>query len=536
LAVPREGPTLGTLRLTERNLMSNVQDPDPLPPPPEHLVFQHQHLVVEETFEDQMRQAFKTAPWIGVSALIHLAVFLILLQFDYGTKVESDPVGIQATMQPEDVEVLEPPPEPPPPEKPEEEVEEQTDDPVVSDETEVDQTSEMDDRAPVDAPFEGRGTNDVIGVGGGAGGFGGGKYGRRGSAKGGGRASQKAVELGLEWLKNHQDPGGFWDCDGFQTQCKTNQCDGKGQALNDVGCTGLALLAFLGAGNTMTTGRYKKVVQSGLKYLQSVQDPEDGCIGQKAGQHFMYGHALATLAMIEGFYLSRQPMLKSPAQKALDFISRARNPYKAWRYMYPPDGDNDVSVSGWMLFALFAGKDAGLSADDNAIKDGMTFIEEMTDPSSFRTGYHEKGSLSAREPEDMDKWPAEQTEAMTAVASLVRVFNHEDPDTSEPLKKATALIMAKLPKWDEAAGSIDYYYWYYGSYAMFQIGSRSWDNWSRAMENTVVSHQRTSGDETGSWDPQLDPWGDNGGRVYSTAINTLCLEVYYRYDKIMGAR
>jgi len=514
--------------------MTDVQHPAPLPPPPDHLVFQHQHLAVEETFEDQLRSAFKSAPWIGISALIHIAIIAILWQFDLGPKTNADEVAIQASLAPEDVEVLETPPEPPP-EEPEKEIEEQIDDPVVTDETEVVDEIESDSRSPLDAPFEGRGTNDVIGVGGGAGGFGGGKYGRRGG-KGGGRASQKAVELGLEWLKNHQDPQGFWDCDGFQSQCKTNQCDGKGNALHDVGCTGLALLAFLGAGNTTTTGRYKKVVLSGLKYLQSVQDSEDGFIGQKTGQHFMYGHSLATLALIEGYYLSRQPILKNPAQKALDFISRSRNPYKAWRYAYPADGDNDVSVSGWMLFCLFAGKDAGLTVDESAIKDGMAYIEEMTDPATFRTGYHEKGSLSAREPEDMDKWPAEQTEAMTAVACLVRVFNQEDPANSQTLKGGTNLIMAKLPKWDEAAGSVDYYYWYYGSYAMFQIGGRSWDNWSRAMENTVVSHQRTSGDELGSWDPQVDPWGDNGGRVYATAINTLCLEVYYRYDKIMGSR
>jgi hypothetical protein len=32
----------------------------------------------------------------------------------------------------------------------------------------------------------------------------------------------------------------------------------------------------------------------------------------------------------------------------------------------------------------------------------------------------------------------------------------------------------------------------------------------------------------GSWDP--DPlWGGYGGRVYSTAVGALCLEVYYRY-------
>ena len=31
----------------------------------------------------------------------------------------------------------------------------------------------------------------------------------------------------------------------------------------------------------------------------------------------------------------------------------------------------------------------------------------------------------------------------------------------------------------------------------------------------------------GSWDPS-GPWGRYGGRLYSTAISTLTLEVYYR--------
>ncbi|MBK9976081.1 MAG: hypothetical protein IPP14_15010 [Planctomycetes bacterium] len=38
-------------------------------------------------------------------------------------------------------------------------------------------------------------------------------------------------------------------------------------------------------------------------------------------------------------------------------------------------------------------------------------------------------------------------------------------------------------------------------------------------------------DEHGSWD-SVDAWGSAGGRVYSTAINCLTLEVYYRYQKL----
>jgi hypothetical protein len=39
----------------------------------------------------------------------------------------------------------------------------------------------------------------------------------------------------------------------------------------------------------------------------------------------------------------------------------------------------------------------------------------------------------------------------------------------------------------------------------------------------------------GSWDP-VGAWGRDGGRVYSTALCALILEVYYRYNNVPGAR
>jgi hypothetical protein len=89
------------------------------------------------------------------------------------------------------------------------------------------------------------------------------------------------------------------------------------------------------------------------------------------------------------------------------------------------------------------------------------------------------------------------------------------------------------PDWNPDSGSIDMYYWYWGSLALFQVGGTHWRKWNDAMVGTVVKHQHAagSGSRTGSWDP-IDPWGPDGGRVYSTALMTMCLEVYYRYDRV----
>ena len=82
------------------------------------------------------------------------------------------------------------------------------------------------------------------------------------------------------------------------------------------------------------------------------------------------------------------------------------------------------------------------------------------------------------------------------------------------------------------------YYWYYGTYALFQMGAQKpeyWKRWEEALVPTLLESQRADGDARGSWDP-VGPWGHSGGRVYSTALMTLCLEVHFRYGRLLGGR
>ncbi len=53
-------------------------------------------------------------------------------------------------------------------------------------------------------------------------------------------------------------------------------------------------------------------------------------------------------------------------------------------------------------------------------------------------------------------------------------------------------------------------------------------DWNAAVRDVLVAEQVTKGSNIGSWDPK-GPWGPYGGRVYSTAMAALCLEVYARY-------
>ena len=142
----------------------------------------------------------------------------------------------------------------------------------------------------------------------------------------------------------------------------------------------------------------------------------------------------------------------------------------------------------------------------------------------------------ARTTEMMERFPAEQSEALTGAGVLTRIFSGEDPRKSEMIRKGADLMAKKPPRWDVDAGTNDFYYWYYATLAMFQVGGDHWKRWKGHMETAIIKNQRTEAgrDERGSWDP-VDPWSAEGGRIYSTALNCLSLEVYYRYGRVFGA-
>jgi len=516
-------------------------------------------------FNEQLYKALRGRPWWMISIAVHvlLVVMSSMMQTDGAVTPAPAPVQI-GSMGPADA----PPDELKPPEADDTDQVHLEDvhakEPTIKD-AEPSDHNETDNDMPYeesfgggglsDAPFEGPANNGLIGIGGSSGGAFKGRGGHRNLRVGnrGGTKTEDALDHALRWLAAHQSPEGGWEAEGFGRWCDGKPAagpgpDGKGKAQYDVGVTGLALLAFLGAGYTnRSEGPFGKVVANGLRWLKSVQDAE-GCFGHRATGHFVYNHATAALAMVEAYGMTGSAIYRGPAQKALDFIAVSRNAYAAWRYGVKP-GNNDTSVTGWMMMALKSaklidaadvkgGKPPSLMIDEDAFEGIKTWIDRMTDPESGRVGYDVRGTGPARPTELVDRFPQEKSESMTAVGVLARVFLGENPKTSKAIQDGAALCAKALPTWNPNDGSIDMYYWYYGTLAVYQVGGEPWKKWDAAIRTAMVDRQRLDGDYCmykGSWDP-LDPWADDGGRVYSTAVLAMCLEVYYRYPQVAGAK
>ncbi len=115
---------------------------------------------------------------------------------------------------------------------------------------------------------------------------------------------------------------------------------------------------------------------------------------------------------------------------------------------------------------------------------------------------------------------------MTCAAMMVRQFSGMGVK-SHLLIKGAELTKQNPPSWKKKNS----YYWYYATYAMHNMGGeyRIW--WNRRVRDVILDNQTKQGEHAGSWDPKDDNHGTTGGRVYTTALCALCLEVYYRYSE-----
>jgi prenyltransferase beta subunit len=332
---------------------------------------------------------------------------------------------------------------------------------------------------------------------------------------GGNEQSERAVEASLRWLASVQNRNGSWDAKAFgagQVKLDENGVDRDYAGRDaDSGVTALSILAFLGAGYTHEEGQYADNVDRALRWLIS-QQRQDGNFGFGAG-HFamMYCHGIATYAVAEAYGMQNDPtsntMLREPLIRAVRYILDNQNPDGGWRYI--KGQKSDVSMFGWQLMALKSAEIAGVAIPREAKSKMVGFLRQRS------LGEH--GGLAAyREDES-------PTSSMTAEALFCKQMLGMRRDNSAS-QEAAEYILSRLPKRSE----FNEYYWYYGTVAMYQYGGVGWQSWNEAVRDILISEQQTAGQFVGSWEP-ISPWAKYGGRIYATALSTLCLEVYYRF-------
>ena len=335
---------------------------------------------------------------------------------------------------------------------------------------------------------------------------------------GGTPETEEAVRRALVWFTRHQSKDGHWDIDEFMKNYKAagRRADGRGNRRDqDVGVTALAALAFVGAGHTHVAARgadgpteHADIVRKAIDWLLAGQK-EDGDL-RRTGQ--MYDHCLATMVLCESYSMTGDERLVEPVRRAVDFTLKAQNPNEGWRYS--PRSDNDTSVLGWALMALKSAEIAGFAVPPKAYRGAAHWLDRV------RTGTH-KGLYEyqpGRKP----------SPAMTAEGLFSEMLIEYDP-ASPRTAESIAYLLKHEPRYvPQDRERTNFYYWYYATLALHQLGGEEWEKWNAMVREALVTSQRDDGPCAGSWDPRIR-WGEYGGRVYATAMATLTLEVYYRY-------
>lgn len=341
---------------------------------------------------------------------------------------------------------------------------------------------------------------------------------------GGSEASESAVERGLAWLAAHQFEDGGWRFDLRACPNCGGQCKNSGVVESTTASTGMALLCFLGAGYTQDEGPYQEVVAAGLYYLVDKMlitsmggDLRDNSLldelvdGQpqfrKSGD--MYCHGIATLALCEAYAMTRDKSLAEPAQEAVNFIVYAQHEKGGWRY--EPKQPGDTTVSGWQVTALKSALLAKLEVPRSVWYRASDYFDGVQDDRGATYGY-----------QSPDK-NRHSTSVVGLFSRMILGWPHNHP----PLAKGMARIAKQYPNRNHM------YFNYYATQALFHTGGPGWERWNPRMREYLVNLQSSEGHESGSW--YIDEnWSDRGGRLYSTALAILTLEVYYRYMPMYG--
>jgi len=332
---------------------------------------------------------------------------------------------------------------------------------------------------------------------------------------GGTAGSERAVFRALKWFDRHQFSDGGWSLDHRLGPCQ-GRCPNPGlSAPSRNAATALALLPFLGAGDTHQEGEYRKTVEAGLSYLVHSMKVRNntGSFHEAGGS--MYSHGLASIALCEAYAMTRDKRLVGPAQLAINFIVAAQDPIGGgWRYM--PRQPGDTSVLGWQIMALKSGHMAYLRIPPITVQHASRFLDSVQ-----REGGAFYGYVDAQRKRQF---------STTAVGLLCRMYlgwRHDQP----ALKQGVQWLAMHGPSTD------DLYANYYATQVLFQYTEGTgpvWNRWNKQLRDQLIESQETEGHAKGSWYWPSGLSNEAGGRLFCTSLATMILEIYYRYMPIYG--
>jgi len=327
---------------------------------------------------------------------------------------------------------------------------------------------------------------------------------------GGSAEAAYAVEAALIWLADHQEPDGKW-------------------GEHYTGCTGLALLAFLGAGYTHQNGKFKDTILKGIQWLRIQQNVEGIFETTPSNQISAYGQVIAAYALVEAYGLTQDSSLEPLARKAIQEQLQRQVPGKGWRYS--PRLESDISLTGWSVMALKAAQLAGIEIHGKGFSGALNYINDISTRVRLKEAYRDlKVSFTywvGKGIKDFGyaSYSGKRTDTAGMISGLCRILMGQSRAVPYNVGVAKYLLFKHKNLEDEAF----FYYVYFGSHFMFQMGGPYWTTWNERLHKYFLRKQHLRNDIMFGKFKQQGPHSKIGGTLYITVMGALALETYYRY-------
>ncbi len=354
---------------------------------------------------------------------------------------------------------------------------------------------------------------------------------KNGLRHGGGNDTEATVTKALTYLKQKQNQDGSW---------------GESGSENQAALTGLAMLAFLGHGETPDSKEYGTTIQKGLQRLV-VFSSETGIEKSDRG----FGHAILTYALAEAAGMVASGELTAAMDKRVEFLIKHQNKFGSFYYNYdntPVTADKevgsgmlkkgiiagepqcDLSFAGWNIQALKAAWSAG-SEVPGLYEALRKSIDALNDVHQANGGGFSFGINGGKYGADPEVTPV----GIYCLQTLGENGSKAVENGLKWLRKHKDGIQL-LPAWNSNQ-RFPLYVWYYQTLMLYQQGNGSgnlWNAWNRSLKKMLLENQQ----QNGSWqlsrkhdDEEIKFKQEEDYSLYCTAFCAMTMEVYYRYGQ-----
>jgi hypothetical protein len=329
--------------------------------------------------------------------------------------------------------------------------------------------------------------------------------------------SERALEMGIEWLVRNQGPEGNWSS-------------------NDLGLVSMGALAFLSAGHTPGHGKYGEACQRAIDYVVRSAKPS-GLLNIADAQRDMYNHGLSAFVLGQAYGMTTDTRVGPTLDRALKLIVQTQCADGGWDYnARPQQRGHDLSLAVMQAKALRSAVDSGLEVPPEVIEMAIRSVRQHYTPKGCPHNAPEEEQKRHEGQFCYTKGGGQPTTAMAAcgVVCLQEFAQYDDWRIEKNMKVIGDAVRDKA-KPQSNSTPFDAYTLYYVGQAVYQVGGKHWTELYPPLRDSLVDSQV----KTSSRPEDHGKWKANGrvdgkpGDMYMTSVACFILAMPNRYLPIL---